>query len=98
MQTPSPKRLSSHGGLQQASQGSQHSFYRVRPKDLANPTTPTKIESVAFNTDDRHCTDFIFFILLLGMWAAMTVLGVIALKTGDPYRLIGPINENVSYN
>lgn len=44
----------------------------------------------------RRTTDILFFILIFAMWICMSVLGGIAVRDGNPYRLIAPIDENGS--
>lgn len=44
----------------------------------------------------RHTTDILFFLLIFGMWVAMTVVGAIAIKNGNPYRLIAPVDDGGS--
>lgn len=42
----------------------------------------------------RHSTDCIFFLLIIAMWVAMTVVGSVATKSGNPYRLIGSSDDS----
>ena len=44
----------------------------------------------------RHTTDLLFFLLIFAMWIAMSVVGGIAVRDGDPYRLIAPIDDTGS--
>ena len=44
----------------------------------------------------RHTTDILFILLIIGMWVAMTVIGAIAIKNGNPYRLIAPVDDGGS--
>ena len=44
----------------------------------------------------RHTTDILFFLAIFGMWIAMSVVGGIAVQTGDPYRLIAPMDASGS--
>eukprot|EP01041_Mallomonas_annulata_P002811 gene2811-5529_t len=44
--------------------------------------------------ENRHSTDCIFFILIIAMWVAMTVVGARATLTGNPYSLLSPRDEN----
>lgn len=44
----------------------------------------------------RHTTDILFFLAIFGMWIAMSVIGGIAVKNGDPYRLIAPMDDSGS--
>ena len=42
---------------------------------------------------NRRTTDVIFLIGIIAMWVAMTIIGVSNIHTGNPYRLIAPIND-----
>jgi choline transporter-like protein 2/4/5 len=42
----------------------------------------------------RFSTDVLFGIILIGCWVVMTLIGMDAMKNGDPYRLIGPSNSD----
>jgi hypothetical protein len=44
----------------------------------------------------RRTTDILFFILIVAMWICMSIVGGIAVRDGNPYRLIAPIDENGS--
>lgn len=44
----------------------------------------------------RRTTDILFFILIFAMWIAMSVVGGIAVRDGNPYRLIAPIDDTGS--
>lgn len=41
---------------------------------------------------DRHCTDVLFMLILVLTWAAMTYLGVDAIRNGDPHLLMNGID------
>ena len=45
-------------------------------------------------TEDRGCTDFLFTLLLLASWAAMTYLGVISIQRGDYRLVVNPMDYN----
>jgi hypothetical protein len=45
---------------------------------------------------NRRTTDILFLILIIAMWICMTIVGGIAVRDGNPYRLIAPIDENGS--
>jgi hypothetical protein len=44
----------------------------------------------------RHTTDILFFLAIFGMWVAMSVVGGLAIKNGNPYRLIAPVDDGGS--
>jgi hypothetical protein len=44
----------------------------------------------------RRTTDILFFFLIFAMWIAMSVVGGIAVRDGNPYRLIAPIDDTGS--
>ncbi len=46
--------------------------------------------------NERRSTDVIFFILLIGTWIAMTVLGIDSGKRGNPAELTSPYDDSVS--
>ena len=46
--------------------------------------------------EHRKTTDLLFFLLIFGMWVAMSVVGGIAVRDGNPYRLIAPIDDTGS--
>lgn len=55
-----------------------------------------KVDGVAVvlkDHDERRTTDFIFLLVLIATWVAMTALGAAAGKTGDPNALISPYND-----
>lgn len=55
-----------------------------------------KVDGVAVvlkQHEERRTTDFIFFLVLICTWVAMTALGAAAGKNGDPNALISPYND-----
>ena len=57
-----------------------------------------KIDGVAVvlkQHDERRTTDVLFLLLLLCAWVAMTSVGIVAAKTGNPDALISPYDANV---
>lgn len=44
----------------------------------------------------RSTTDLLFLLGIFGMWVAMSVIGGIAVRDGNPYRLIAPIDDTGS--
>jgi hypothetical protein len=63
-------------------------------------TEVKKIDGVAVvlkSHEERRTTDFIFFLILIATWVAMTALGAAAGKTGDPNALISPYDDKVSF-
>lgn len=42
---------------------------------------------------ERSCTDVLCLVMIICMWIAMTSVGATAIKNGDPYRLISPVND-----
>jgi len=57
-----------------------------------------KVDGVAVvlkHHEERRTTDFIFFLVLILTWVAMTALGAAAGKNGDPNALISPYNDAV---
>ena len=53
-----------------------------------------KIENFNGVCEKRHTTDILFLILLIGTWVAMTVVGVQATMTGNPYSLVYPHDDS----
>jgi hypothetical protein len=41
----------------------------------------------------RYTTDIFFLIMIFAMWTAMSIMGGIAVQTGNPYRLLAPMND-----
>ena len=41
----------------------------------------------------RHCTDVFFLVAIVAMWSAMSIVGALAIRTGNPFRLVAPMND-----
>ena len=41
----------------------------------------------------RACTDVFFLVAIVAMWCAMSIVGALAIRTGNPYRLVAPMND-----
>ena len=41
----------------------------------------------------RYTTDIFFLVCIFAMWTAMSIMGGIAVQTGNPYRLLAPMND-----
>ena len=41
----------------------------------------------------RHCTDVFFLVAIVLMWSAMSIVGALAIRTGNPFRLVAPMND-----
>ncbi|CAM9992914.1 unnamed protein product, partial [Phaeothamnion confervicola] len=56
--------------------------------------TSKKLEAPAnfSGATDRKCTDVLFSVLIVGMWVAMTVVGIESVQEGDPEILINGVD------
>jgi len=71
-------------------------LYYISEKDKQDGSgshEPSKKEKFTGIIEDRRSTDCLFFILIVGMWVAMTVVGAQAIKHGNPYRLLNGVND-----
>ena len=67
-------------------------IYQISAEEqAANPKVARDYEGVV---PHRRTTDVLFLLLIWGMWGAMSAVGYQGIKSGDPYRLIGPIAYN----
>ena len=41
----------------------------------------------------RQCTDVFFLVAIVAMWSAMSIVGALAIRTGNPFRLVAPMND-----
>jgi hypothetical protein len=41
----------------------------------------------------RQCTDVFFLVAIIAMWSAMSIVGALAIRTGNPFRLVAPMND-----
>ena len=41
----------------------------------------------------RQCTDVFFLVAIVAMWSAMSIVGALAIRTGNPFRLVAPVND-----
>ena len=58
-------------------------------EDPGDPSALKKYEK-------RRTTDILFLLAIICLWVVMTILGAISIPQGNPYRLIAPVNDNVS--
>ena len=74
--------------------------FTVKPGDTASfPTCADKHSKKGEYegmVKERRTTDILFFIAIFCMWVAMSVVGGIAVRDGNPYRLIAPIDDGGS--
>lgn len=61
---------------------------------MSDNKLPNDTKELVIATHHRHTTDPLFFLILLGFWIAMTIIGAMAIKNGNINRLLGPIDSN----
>lgn len=44
----------------------------------------------------RRVTDVFFLVAIACLWAAMSIVGALSIRTGNPFRLVAPINDQGS--
>ena len=65
-------------------------IFQISPEEhAANPRVVHEYDGMIKR---RKTTDVLFLILIGLMWAAMTYVGYTGLRSGDPYRVLGPID------
>lgn len=73
-------------------------IYAVTPDDEVAFPAFAKEHSIKGECDgvvkERKRTDILFLKVIVLMWIAMTIVGIIAHQHGDPYRLITPMDDN----
>ena len=87
-------------GIRQFRKMMSPTVYTMKPDDdTAFPTCSkkhSKKEECDGMVTERKRTDILCLKLIVCMWIAMSVVGSIALKHGNPYRLIAPTDDNGS--
>jgi len=74
----------------------QSDLYHVteRDKSFHGGHEPPKHENFNGICENRSTTDILLFLLIIAMWIAMTVVGARAVQSGNPYRLLAPMDPS----
>ena len=65
--------------------------YEVIGTGSADPNEkPEKLEGMV---EHRSTTDILMLLLIICMWIAMTIVGAKAIQSGDPYKLLAPLDD-----